>query len=55
MQTPAKYRITRLFIGGLLDGLTHTELTSVEFSVGFECHKPIGGSPYRIISVERVA
>lgn len=49
-----KFMVTRLFIGGLLDGLTHTGITEVEFKVGFECRKPTGGSPYRIIAVERV-
>lgn len=47
------YKITKLFIGGILEGLTHTEITPVKFELGFECKKPIGGtSPYRIIAVE---
>ncbi len=47
-----KYKVTRLFIGGILKGLTYTETTSVKFTVGFVCRKPIGGSPYKIIAVE---
>lgn len=46
-----KYRIVKLFIGGLLKGLTYEYVSSVKFEVGFICHKPIGGSPYKIISV----
>lgn len=47
-----RYRVTRLFTGGLLAGLTYTEVTTVEFAVGFTCERPVGGSPYRIIAVE---
>lgn len=50
-----RYEVTRLFIGGMLEGTTHTGVTSVEFEVGFECLKPVGGSPYRITSVEVVS
>lgn len=52
MTTEPQYRVTRLFIGGTLAGLTHTTVTSHKVEVGFECRKPIGGSPYRIIAVE---
>lgn len=49
------YRITRLFTSGTLAGLTHTEVTTVHFDVGFECaawaYCPSG---YRIIAVEEV-
>lgn len=48
------YEVTKLFISGLLEGLTITETTSVKFEVGFECLKPCGGSPYRIIAVRRI-
>lgn len=48
-----KFLVTRLFTDGILKGLTHTSEASVEFSVGFECKHPVGGSPYRIISVEK--
>lgn len=45
-----KYRVTRKFKqDSLLDGLTHTELTSVPFKVGFETED------YIIVSVEEVA
>lgn len=50
-----RYKVTRLFTDGLLKGLTHTEVTSVHFDVGFACKKPIGGTdPYVIIAVEEV-
>jgi len=47
------YTVTKLFIGGMLDGLTYTFTTDIQYTVGWECHHPIGGSPYRIISVVR--
>ncbi len=49
-----QYRVTRLFIGGILKGLTHTDLTTVKFEVGFICNRPCAGSPYRIIAVEKI-
>lgn len=49
-----KYQITKKFIGGLLEGLTHTETTTVNFNIGFICNNPIGGSPYEIISVKEI-
>lgn len=49
------FKVTRFFTGGILEGLTHTETTPVEFKVGFVCNKPAGGSStYRIIAVEPV-
>jgi len=45
------YTVTKLFLGGILDGLTYTFKTDIVYTVGWECLKPIGGSPYRIISV----
>ena len=54
ISSAAKFKVTRMFIGGLLNGLTHTEITSVERKVGFECLKPVGGSAYKIIAVEQV-
>ena len=47
------YVVTREFIGGALKGRTHTEVTSVAFTVGQIVSKPVGGSPYKIISVEK--
>lgn len=44
------YEVTRKFTSGILRGLTHTEVTSVKFRVGWECKKPIGESSYKIIS-----
>lgn len=48
------YRVTRKFIGGILAGLTHTEITSIKFDVGFVCQKPCAGDPYEIIAVENL-
>lgn len=49
-----KYRVTKHFIGGLLKGLTDTEITPVRFHVGFVCKHPSGGSPYKVTAVEEV-
>jgi hypothetical protein len=47
-----RYLVTRLFIGGLLEGLTYTAETSIAYQIGFTCHKPIfNGSPYTITEV----
>ena len=40
-----KYEVIKTFTAGALSGLTVTEVTSVEFAVGFRCDNPIGGSP----------
>lgn len=48
------YRITKLFTGGNLEGLTHTEVTSVKFLVGDAGGGGGAGSPYRITSVTLV-
>jgi len=50
MKSSKRYLVTRKFIGGILDGLTHTEVTSVQFDVGFRCENPVGGSPYVIVA-----
>ena len=48
-----KYRVTKLFIGGILEGLSRVEETSVAFKVGDVISKPCGGtSPYKVVSVE---
>lgn len=47
-----KWKIVKLFIGGILEGLTYEEVTTVKFELGEEVKKPVAGSPYRIISVE---
>ena len=49
-----QFRVVREFIGGILEGLSHEEVTSVEFKIGQEILHPIGGSPYRIVSVQEV-
>lgn len=55
------YKITKLFIGGILEGLTHTsELTcdttlGAPFTVGQVVKRSTySPSPYRIIAVEEV-
>lgn len=49
------YEVTRKFTGGILKGLTYTEITAVSYPVGFVCKKPIGGSPYVILTCVRVS
>ena len=46
---PQKYILSRKFIGGILEGIVHHEITTVCMPVGFVCEKPIGGSPYEIV------
>ena len=47
------YRVTRKFIGGLLEGIVYTEITNVKYEVGFVCLNPsLGTSPYIILGVE---
>jgi len=48
------YRVTKFFTGGLLAGLTSAEETTVRFDVGFECPKPSGGSPYKVVGCEQI-
>lgn len=52
------YEVTREFIGGLLVGLTHTgtqrHSEGFQPKEGTEVLKPVGGSPYRIVSVKEV-
>lgn len=49
-----RYRVTREFIGGELNGLKHSEITTVRFPEGWVCEKPIGGSSYRIVECVEV-
>lgn len=43
-----QYVIVKKFVGGMLEGLTYTETTTVEFEVG-QVVEPVGGSsPYEI-------
>jgi len=48
------YRVTRLFVSGLLKGLTYTETTSVKFVVGKRYKGLLGTSDFKIVSVEEV-
>ena len=48
------YQVTRLFVGGVLAGMTHTGTTNRQVRVGWECYNPIGGSPYRIVSCVKI-
>jgi len=49
-----KYEIVKLFIGGLLEGLTYTEKTDIQFHINQVVSKPCGGSPYKIVSVKEI-
>ena len=49
-----QFRVTKKFTAGILAGLTYTEVTPVKFKVGFECLKPVGGSPYVIVAMEEL-
>jgi hypothetical protein len=53
--TPEQYKVTRLFLSGDLTGITYSEIWTSAPQVGFECHNPIGGSPYRIVSVQKIS
>lgn len=46
------YIVTKKFTAGCLAGITVQERTSVRFEVGFECSKPVAGSPYIILACE---
>ena len=50
-KVPSVYIVEKKFIGGFLDGLTISEMTNVKYPLGFVCEKPVGGSPYKIISI----
>lgn len=49
-----QFRIVRVFIGGLLGGITHTGIFDSPMPVGWVCEKPIGGSPYRIVECSEI-
>jgi hypothetical protein len=49
------FEITKKFIGGALEGLTITEKTTREWTVGKKVLKPCGGSPYQIVACERIS
>ena len=46
------FLVTKEFVSGMLKGLTHTEVTSVAWTVGRLVSKPVGGAAYKIIRVE---
>ena len=50
------YEITIEFIGGILEGMTHVSTMRCEIppTVGRVVKKPIGGSPYKIVSVVQI-
>lgn len=55
VEEPKKFRVTRKFIGGVLDGYEFTEDTSLDFYYeGMRVDNPIGGSPYVIMKVEKL-
>lgn len=49
--TKRAFTVTRLFIGGLLEGLYFTEQTDVKREVGQVVACPVAGSPYKIVGV----
>lgn len=53
--TDVRYRITKRFIGGLLEGIRIVEWSRTEptFKEGWEYSRPIGGSPYRIEEIKK--
>ena len=51
----AAYRVTVVFTGGLLVGLSRTDVRTYPLTVGWECAKPVGGtSPYRVTECVRL-
>jgi len=55
IKTQPKFKIQKKMLSGLLHGLVITEITSVEFEVGFRAGPANGFSDrYEIISVERI-
>ena len=46
------FKVTREFIGGNLSGLTYTSVQVTSAPVGTVIANPVGGSPYRITSVQ---
>ncbi len=46
-----KYRVTRKFLDGMLQGLTFTEDTEQEFILGKTYKEALTGNHYEIISI----
>lgn len=55
----ADYEVLILFTAGIFEGLTYKMVlpncSQPPFRVGQEVEKPIGGAPYRVLSVRRVS
>lgn len=49
-----KYKVTKLFVNGILKGLTYEEETSVKFEVGKVYYPAFGLSSYKVIKCEEV-
>lgn len=50
-----KYKITKTFTGGLLNGITVIEAVNNNYLVGYECKNPVGNSsPYIITNVKEI-
>ena len=50
----SRYKVTKLFISGLLKGLTVEEKTFVKLNVGCQYGLPKNGSKYIVTSVEEI-
>jgi hypothetical protein len=48
------FKLVRQFTGGLLDGLSHTEVVNFQVKPGTKVLQPIGGSPYIVVSCDPV-
>jgi hypothetical protein len=55
MKAAKLFSITRKFTGGVLEGIEHTDISSVAPPVGFECLQPLGGSPYIVTKCEEIS
>jgi len=49
-----KYHVTKVFLSGILKGLSFTEKTSVKFKEGFIYKNPFSSSQYKILKCEEV-
>lgn len=48
------YEITKLFIGGLLEGIEIIERRNYPMEVGLVVANPVGGSPYKVIACQQI-
>lgn len=51
-RNPQIFKVSKLFIGGLLDGITYIETLPFPMPVGLLVRKPCGGSPYKVTACE---